>query len=379
MRDKVLAVEIVIHPLLINSIKQVETFIVLVSSAKMNICQRDGTNQKSYERRITMKYGVGIDVSKGKSTIAILSTDGEIIKEPFEINHNILDFNNLDNLLSSYSKNDLKIIMEDTGTYHLPILNFLLEKNYFVKSQNPFLVKKFFDRSIRKAKTDRKDSYKLAEYACDNWKTLDRTRENDKIYEKLKFLSRQYLTIISTQTDQKVNFSNLCDIIFPGYYQLLDDRYFTFGLEVFKKYYHPEIVKNKTLAQLTNDISKIAKKLGHLRIGISFAKKLYNLAQTTYSPSPNDNYIQLAATSCVEPLITTISASVSIITEMNILSSNLPEYSIINSIPGCGNKLTPLIIAEIGDIRRFKNAGSIIAYARFRCSTLSIRKVWVTT
>lgn len=47
MRDKVLAVEIVIHPLLINSIKQVETFIVLVSSAKMNICQRDGTNQKN--------------------------------------------------------------------------------------------------------------------------------------------------------------------------------------------------------------------------------------------------------------------------------------------------------------------------------------------
>lgn len=319
-----------------------------------------------------MKYGVGIDVSKGKSTIAILSTDGEIIKEPFEVNHSILDFNNLDNLLSNYSKDDLKIVMEDTGTYHLSIFNFLLEKNYFVKSQNPFLIKKFFDRSIRKAKTDKRDAYKLAEYACSNWKKLDKTRENDKIYERLKFLSRQYLTIISTQTDQKVNFSNLCDIIFPGYYQLLDDRNFTIGLEIFKKYYHPEIVMNKTLSQLTNDISKIAKKLGHPRIGVTFANKLYNLAQITYSPSPNDKYTQLAATSCVEPLIMTISASISIITEMNMLASNLPEYSIINSIPGCGDKLTPLMIAEIGDIRRFKNAGSIIAYARFRCTTLSI-------
>lgn len=319
-----------------------------------------------------MKYGVGIDVSKGKSTIAILSKDGEIIKEPFEINHDIQGFNYLDNLLSNYSKDDLKIIMEDTGNYHLPIFNFLLKKKYFVKSQNPFLIKKYFDRSIRKAKTDKRDSYKLAEYVCDNWNRLVQTRENDKIYERLKFLSRQYLTIISTQTDQKVNFSNLCDIIFPGYYQLLDDRNFTFGLEVFKKYYHPEIVKYKTLSKLTNDVSKIAKKLGHPRIGINFAKKLYNLAQTTYSPSLNDNYTQLAATSCVEPLIMTISASVSIITEMNVLSSSLPEYSIVNSIPGCGNKLTPLIIAEIGDIRRFKNAGSIIAYARIGCTTLSI-------
>ena len=59
-----------------------------------------------------MKYGVGIDVSKGKSTIAILSTDGEIIKEPFEINHNNLEFNNLDILLSNYSKDSLKIIMK---------------------------------------------------------------------------------------------------------------------------------------------------------------------------------------------------------------------------------------------------------------------------
>lgn len=34
-----------------------------------------------------MKYGIGIDISKGKSTIAILSIEGEVIKEPFEFYH----------------------------------------------------------------------------------------------------------------------------------------------------------------------------------------------------------------------------------------------------------------------------------------------------
>ena len=37
-----------------------------------------------------MKYGVGIDVSKGKSTVAILSAVGEVIEEPFEINNGFI-------------------------------------------------------------------------------------------------------------------------------------------------------------------------------------------------------------------------------------------------------------------------------------------------
>ena len=36
-----------------------------------------------------MKYGVGIDISKGKSTVVILSTAGEVIEEPFEITHDL--------------------------------------------------------------------------------------------------------------------------------------------------------------------------------------------------------------------------------------------------------------------------------------------------
>ena len=30
-----------------------------------------------------MKYGVGIDVLKGKSRVAILSIEGEVIEDPF--------------------------------------------------------------------------------------------------------------------------------------------------------------------------------------------------------------------------------------------------------------------------------------------------------
>lgn len=310
-----------------------------------------------------MKYGVGVDVSKGKSTVAIMSVEGEIIEEPFEISHDIDGFEFLEEKMRKIAKEDLKIVMEETGTYHLPILGYLLDKGYFVTAKNALEIKKYLDRGLRKAKTDRKDAYKLAEYTCDNWYKLIKVRENDEIYDNLRFLSRQYLSTIAVQVKQKVNFSNLCDLLFPGYYQLLDDNIFILGLEIFKKYYHPEVVKGKKETQFVKEVDKIAKKLGHKGAGISLANKIYTLAQKTVPPRPNNTYSQLSASSCVEALILTIKTSNNIITEMDKLARELPEYNVINELPGCGKKLTSRIIAEIGDVRRFKNAGSIIAYA----------------
>ena len=310
-----------------------------------------------------MKYGVGIDVSKGKSTVAILSAEGEIIEEPFEITHDIEGLALLEEKIKKLPKEDLKIVMEETGTYHLPVLGYWLDKDYFVTAENALKIKKYLDRGLRKAKTDKKDAYKLAEYTCDNWFKLNKVRENDEIYNELRFLSRQYLSNITVQIKQKINFSNLCDLLFPGYYQLLDDNTFILGLEIFKKYFHPEIVKKKKENQFITEIDKMAKKLGHRGAGITLANKIYILAQNTVPPRPNNQYSQLSASSCVDALIITIKTSNTIITEMDKLASKLPEYDVISEIPGCGKKLTARVIAEIGDIRRFKNAGSIIAYA----------------
>ncbi|HCY44090.1 MAG TPA: IS110 family transposase [Firmicutes bacterium] len=310
-----------------------------------------------------MKYGVGIDVSKGKSTVAILSIEGEVIEEPFEINHDINGLNLLEEKLKDISKEDLKIVMEETGTYHLPVLGYLLDKGYFVVAENALKIKKYLDRGLRKAKTDKKDSYKLAEYTCDNWYKLNKVRENDETYDNLRFLSRQYINNINVQIKQKNNFSNLCDLLFPGYYQMLDENNFILGLEIFKKYYHPEIVTNKKQSQFVDEIDKLAKELGHKGAGITLANKIYLLAQKTISPRPNNKFAQLSAISCADALILTIKTTTTIITEMDKLARELPEYDVISEMPGCGKKLTSRVIAEIGDVRRFKNAGSIIAYA----------------
>ena len=192
-----------------------------------------------------MKYGVGIDVSKGKSTVAILSIEGEVIEMPFDINHDVEDLEKLDKKLQKFSKEDLKIVLEQTGTYHLPILTYLLDKEYCVIAENALKIKKYLDRSLRKAKTDKKDSLKLAEYACDNWYKLKVNFIEEEKYKELRFLSRQYFSLNSMKVQQKVDFSDLTDMLFPGYYQLLEECNFVVGLKIFEKFSDPKIIRKK--------------------------------------------------------------------------------------------------------------------------------------
>lgn len=114
--------------------------------------------------------------------------------------------------------------MEETGNYHLPVLNYLLDNNFFVCADNAFKIKKHLDHDIRKVKNDNKDSLKIAEYCCDNWYRIKKYCQIDEKYEQLKFLSRQYTAQMSVQTKEKVQLSNLCDLLFSGFYSLLDEN-----------------------------------------------------------------------------------------------------------------------------------------------------------
>lgn len=310
-----------------------------------------------------MKYGVGIDVSKGKSTVAILSIEGEVIEMPFDINHDVEDLEKLDKKLQKFSKEDLKIVLEQTGTYHLPILTYLLDKEYCVIAENALKLKKYLDRSLRKAKTDKKDSLKLAEYACDNWYKLKVNFIEEEKYKELRFLSRQYFSLNSMKVQQKVDFSDLTDMLFPGYYQLLEECNFVVGLKIFEKFSDPKIIRKKKLETFLNDVEKIAQKIGQQRAGRNLAIKVYELAKKSVPSCPSNSSTQLILNKRVVALINLIETTNEIIAKMNEIAKNMDEYKEVRNMKGVGDRLAPLLIAEIGDIRRFKNAGSLIAYA----------------
>ena len=141
---------------------------------------------------------VGIDVSKGKSTVCLLKPYGEIVCKPFEVQHTEKDLEELANLLQKLD-GEIKIVMEATGIYHLPILTFLLEKGFFVSVINPLMMKRFSkDNSLRGAKNDRLDSVMIASYGIEKWYKLKKYEVNDRIYTELRLLGRQYYRFMQT-------------------------------------------------------------------------------------------------------------------------------------------------------------------------------------
>lgn len=150
---------------------------------------------------------VGIDVSKGKSTVAILRPGGEVVASPFEVSHNPKELNELVTLIKSLD-GDSKILMEYTGNYYLPVALFLRKSGLFVSAVNPILVKDYSNKSlsVRKGKTDKKDSLKLAAFALDRWNELPLFSPQSDTRTLLKAFNRQYITIDETLNRQYTAF-----------------------------------------------------------------------------------------------------------------------------------------------------------------------------
>ena len=309
---------------------------------------------------------VGIDVSKGSSTVCLLKPCGEVLLSPFEVKHTRENLIELVRVIKGYNE-ETKIVMEATGHYHLPILFTLQEQGFFVSVVNPMLMKKYASVSIRKIKTDKMDALKIAKFGLDYWMDLRAYSLEEDVYRELKFLSRQYFQLMSIRIKYKVTLSSLYDEIMPGINTILcsHSRDFTKDKVVdfvlyFKHY--SNIIKLSQSAFLTK-YEKWAKKEGY-HFNPDKAKQLYNHAQNSITTL----CAQMASTQMITKELSqgikTVNNSLNqILSRMQELAKSLPEYEIIRAMPGVGDNLAPRLIAEIGDVRRFHSAKALIAYA----------------
>ena len=158
---------------------------------------------------------VGIDISKGKSTVAVLRPFGEVVASPFDVIHNDSNLKQLVKLIKELP-GESRVVMEYTGTYFEPIAQYLHNNGIFVSVVNALLVHDYGGNSLRKVKTDKKDSLKLASYALDRWTELEEYVPSDEQRKTLKMLNRQYNQSNKIQTMMKNNLISLTDSVFPG-------------------------------------------------------------------------------------------------------------------------------------------------------------------
>ena len=134
---------------------------------------------------------VGVDVSKGKSMVAVMRPLGEMVIPPFEVGHTDAELCELSRLLRELDGNT-RVVMEATGNYHMPVASFLYDSGFYVSVVNAMLIHGYGNNSLRRAKTDKKDAIKLASYGLDHWPTLPKYIPKDEVRFMLKTTYRQY-------------------------------------------------------------------------------------------------------------------------------------------------------------------------------------------
>lgn len=305
---------------------------------------------------------VGIDVSKGKSTVCIMKPCGEILESPFDIGHTADELDSLISLIKSFDE-ETRVVMEDTGHYHLPVATYLSSHNIFVCCVNALRMKKFCSQSIRRAKTDKIDSIKIAAFGITYWNELVKAYSSDVIYDELKFLARQYYQVTGMLVKSKVNFSNLLDQVMPKINDVLSNQGGNHKLTEFvSRYIHFQNILDMGERKFTSDYCKWAKKKGY-RLNERKAAEVYAIAQNGIPTLPNSQSVKIAVSEAIKLIHSIEESRNTILAQMQDLCNTLPEYSVVKEMDCIGDTLAPRIIAEIGDVRRFKNKHSLVAYA----------------
>ena len=193
---------------------------------------------------------VGIDVSKGKSMVAIMRPFGEIVSTPFEIKHTTSDINSLVELINSV-EGESRIVMEHTGRYYEVLAHQLSEANLFVSTINPKLIKDFDNDSLRKVKSDKADAVKIARYALDKWQNLKQYSVMDELRNQLKTMNRQFGFYMKHKTAMKNNLISILDQTYPGFNTYFDSPARNDGsqkwVDFASTYWHVDCVRKMSL------------------------------------------------------------------------------------------------------------------------------------
>lgn len=308
---------------------------------------------------------VGIDVSKGKSTIAVMRPFGEVVVSPFEVLHTDSELSELARLLKSLN-GETRVVMESTGNYHAPVAWLLHGAGFYVSVVNAMLVHDYGNNSLRRAKTDRKDAVKLANYGLDHWLTLPRYVPEEDTRFMLKACYRQYQQYSKVRTMLKNNLISLLDTAFPDANRLFTSPPRADGSEKWvdfvATFWHCECVCGLSEKAFTTKYRKWCKKHGY-NFSEEKALGIYASACGHVGIMPKTNTTKLLVEQAISQLQATSAALVALKQEMQSLASYLPESPVVMEMFGVGPTLGPQLMAEIGDVRRFHSKKALVAFA----------------
>ena len=311
-------------------------------------------------------FAVGVDVSNGHSTVAVIGAKRNIVMKPFEVQHTTDGFAELTEKLNGLD-GEIRIVMEHTGRYYESFAMSMYRAGFSVSAVNPLTIKEYRDGiTVRKVKTDKADSLKIAQFAIDKWEILPQYTPMDTIRYDLKTLHRQFQLSSKTHTALNNNLIALMEQSYPGVKRFFKSPARSDGsqkwVDFIDTFWHVDCVAGISQKAFVERYQKWCKRHGY-NFSEEKAIALHIDARKKFPLVPKSDTCKLLVKEAVAQL-NAISRTVEAYrAEMNRLASQLPEYDTVMAMTGVGKSVGPQLMAEIGDLRRFTHQKSLVGFA----------------
>ena len=284
---------------------------------------------------------------------------------PYDVSHTVSELSALTQRLKSLD-GETRLVIESTGNYHAPMAWWLHDSVFYVSMVNPMLTRNYGDNSVRYPKTDKWDARKLGKYGLTYWDELPQYIPEEDVRLMLKTSYRQYQQYSKVQTMLKNNLISLLDIAFPDANRLFSSPARADGsekwLDFVAAFWHCECVCELTEKAFTSKYQKWCKKHGY-NFSQDKALDIYASACGHIGVMPKTPTAKPLVEQAVSQLRATSTAMAAFRNEMQSLAASLPEYPVVMKMFGVGPALSPQLMAEIGDVRRFHCKQSLVAFA----------------
>lgn len=299
-------------------------------------------------------FFVGIDIAKNKHFASVMSSDGELLVEPFPFSNDITGFNLFLSKISSLAKQKVLIGLESTAHYGENIISFLFNLDYKIGLINPIQTASLRNSNIRKTKNDKVDTLLIIKaLTLGNYSLV--LKRDINIF-KLKSLCLSRRNLVTLRSRSKIQLATYVDQLFPEL-----NHFFKAGLHInvsyqlLKLYSSPNQIKDLHLTYLSNLLSKASRG----KYSKNDAIRLKELAGNSVGIDNPTLCIQ------IKHAISQIELFSKQIDEVEALCKSIVDElkSPIMTIPGISYIQASVILAVIGDITRFSHPSQILAYA----------------
>ena len=301
-------------------------------------------------------YIVGIDIGKNHHEASIVSPEGKQIGRSlrFATTHKGADslmrfiFKNIGNSPCVFG-------MEATGHYWYPIYSFLKAKGYTICVINPIQSDSLRKMYIRQTKNDSIDSFLIAEVI--RFGQFGTTSMADENILAMRQLCRYRDSVISSRTEIKLRIGTIMEQIFPEYEKQFSSLWVSTSMGILEKYLTPENIENTPI----DELFEIIKDKSHNRLTRAKAISIKEAAADTFG-------IKIAQDAFSFQLKQLIDRMNFLDKQIEALDIEIMKYyeqfdCYLHTIPGIGIIGAATILAEIGDISRFKNSSALVAFA----------------